>query len=210
MTKQIPYYEPQSADQLSANFFQTKLKGLYYFQTKKFNDERGFFAEIAKTPEIEKIIGQKFTIKQLNLAKSQSNVVRGLHAEAWNKLVTVISGEIFTAIVDIRPTSPTFKQKLYFKLGFNLTKQTGCGLFISQGLANSICVTLGPVNYLYAVDKLYSERDPSQDKAISLFDPQLNLDWPLPKEEMIISARDQQALNLADWLKATDKSAKKT
>jgi dTDP-4-dehydrorhamnose 3,5-epimerase-like enzyme len=48
------------------------------------------------------------------------------------------------------------------------------------------------------VDKLYKDRDPAGDQAISLFDPDLNIAWPTPKEEMVISERDRQAVTLRE------------
>ncbi|MEA2056719.1 MAG: dTDP-4-dehydrorhamnose 3,5-epimerase family protein, partial [Patescibacteria group bacterium] len=172
--------------------------GLFYFQTKKYNDKRGYFSEIVNLPELEQVIGHPFNIKQVNQARSQKNVVRGMHAEGWNKLVTVNSGLIFSVIADIRPDSVTYKQTEYFQLGFDQNEEHGCGLYISQGLANSICTLEGPVNYLYLVDRLYSERDEKDNLSISIFDPDLNIAWPIEKEIMILSKRDKTAVELKD------------
>lgn len=191
-------YQPTSDLQLSEHFYKTKIDGLFFFKSTKKNDERGFFSEIAKLPELEKVLGAEFKIKQVNHTRSQKNVVRGMHAEDWNKLVMVTSGLVFSAIADIRPDSDTFKTVEYFELGCDQQQEHGSGLFISKGLANSVCVLEEPLNYLYFVDKLYSERDPSGDQAISLFDEELAIDWPLPREQMILSKRDLEAVSLQE------------
>lgn len=199
MPDNVDYYTPNADLQVSDNFYKTSIKGLWYFKALKHNDERGFFSEIVKIPELEKVIGQPFNVKQVNHARSHEKVVRGMHAEGWNKLVTVTSGLIFSAIADIRPDSDTYKQTEYFKLGCEHEREFGNGLFISQGLANSIAVLQGPVSYIYLVDKLYRDRDQKDDRSISVFDPDLNVNWPLEPSEMVLSNRDKQAVQLKDF-----------
>jgi dTDP-4-dehydrorhamnose 3,5-epimerase len=194
--QQSSLYQPHSSLQLTPHFYRTPLKGLFYFQAKKHADQRGFFSEIIKLPELEQVVGFEFQPKQVNYAQSKTNVVRGLHAEGWNKLVTVVSGQIFSAIADIRPHSETYKQTVNFKLSYDENQNFGNGLFISQGLANSICVLQGPVRYLYLVDELYENRHKKDDLSISIFDPELDINWPLAREEMILSKRDENAVSL--------------
>ncbi len=201
MSEPIHYYQANDRLQVSDRFYQTKIKGLWYFQAPKLNDERGFFSEIVKLPELEKVIGHEFRVRQVNHARSQENVVRGLHAEGWNKLVTVTNGLIFSAIADIRQNSETYKQVAYFKLGYDHESESGNGLFISQGLANSIAVLKGPVSYIYLVDKLYQERDKKDELALSIFDEQLSVKWPIAKDDMVLSERDKQAVGLKELKK---------
>jgi dTDP-4-dehydrorhamnose 3,5-epimerase len=183
--------------QIGEFIYKTDFEGLFYIHHKKFNDERGFYAEISRLPEIENAINGSFVVKQVNLALSNVNVSRGLHAEGWNKLVTVITGESHCVLADIRPDSATFGQTELFVLGSSEKSLPG-SLFIPAGMANSLCVTAGPVNYLYCVDQLYSERDKVNDIAVSLFDPDLNISWPIPRSQMIISERDRQAITLRE------------
>lgn len=204
MTNFNSNYQPLPELQLSEHFFRTRLEGLLYFKAPKHNDERGFFSETVILPELEEILGQPFPIKQVNHARSQTKVVRGLHAESWNKLVTVICGSAISVIADLRPNSPTYKQHQTFELGSDQVEEYGSGLYIPQGLANSICVMQGPLSYLYLVDKLYNERSPQDELAVSLFDGELAIDWPIPKEEMILSERDKNAVSLRELLREND------
>lgn len=192
-------YQPKPDLQLSKNVFKTDIDGLYYIDFKKHNDNRGFFAELAKIPEIDTITGEDFTIKQSNLSYSYTNVVRGMHAEGWNKLVTVVTGTAFCALADIRPDSPTFSQVVNFQFSMlDADKGLSGGLYVAAGIANSICVLEGPVSYIYGVDKLYEDRDPSGDKAISIFDQDLNISWPIDEGDMILSDRDRDTITLRE------------
>lgn len=193
-------YQPAADLQISDHIFKTKINDLYYITIDKHNDERGFFSQIIVLKELEQVLGHSFAVKQVNYSNSKTNVVRGMHAEGWNKLVTVTHGKAFSALADIRPDSETFKQVEYFQLGFDLNPDKGAALYVPQGLANSICALEGPVDYIYLVDKLYSERDPAGDAALSIFDPALNIQWPLTREQMILSQRDIEAKSLEEIL----------
>jgi len=188
-------YQPTKDKQLTDNIYQTKIKGLFYLKRNSFSDNRGFFAELAHLSQIEKVIKNPFIIKQINHSQSLDNVIRGFHAENWNKLTFITAGLAFCVLVDIQPQSDTFTQTESFRLGFSDNALTG-SLFISSGIANSICVLKGPVEYTYCVDKLYKNRDKKGDQPISLFDPDLNISWPIPKQQMIISQRDKNAATL--------------
>lgn len=188
-------YKPSKERMVIEGVYETGIKGLWYWERKQFDDERGFFAEVAYPDKIEQLIDKPFVVKQVNHSRSLNRVVRGMHAENWKKLVTVIRGMAFCALADVRPESETFGKTVCFKLGFGEEALSG-SLLIEEGIANSFCVLDGPVDYIYFVDRLYSDRDLKGDVAISLFDPDLNIDWPLEKEEMILSERDKQSVTL--------------
>lgn len=188
-------FQPSVSLEIKDGVFKTKIDGLYYLSYNFVADERGFFAEVGHTHKIEAVTGQPFKIAQINHSRSNLNVVRGMHAEGWNKLTTVINGLAFSALADVRPESPTFGQMETFEFGPDNGGLKG-SLFISMGIANSVCVLKAPVDYIYCVDKLYRDRDPRGDQAISLFDPDLNIAWPIERGKMIISARDKDAVTL--------------
>lgn len=177
----------------------TSIEGLYFIPADERLDERGSFTQLGQVPAIESITGEPFVIKQFNLARSNKNVIRGFHAEQWNKLVTVASGSVYCVLVDIRQDSPTFMAQEHLLLGNQPDALTGM-LYISAGVANSVCVTEAPVNYLYAVDALYEDRDPQFDVALNLFDTTLAIQWPIDRDQMVISERDLQAQSLESFL----------
>jgi len=175
----------------------SQILGLKFFKQDLHADNRGFYTQLSIIPEIEAEIGEKFTTKQVNLSCSLANVIRGFHAEDWNKLAMVITGKAFCAFADLRPDSPTFGQTQTMVLGMAGDIEN-FSVFIPKGVANSFLVLEGPVNYLYCVDAIYADRDKSKDKAINLFDPDLNVSWPKPKEEMVISQRDKDSAALRE------------
>ena len=190
-------YTPSEEFRIRDGVFKTSIEGILYIERPIHSDERGFFSEVVKIPELEQMIGQVFVVKQVNHARSEQNVVRGIHAEGWNKYVSVITGLAFSAVVDVRPESATFGMKEYFLLGEGDKGLKGC-LFLPSGVGNSICVLEGPVDYLYLVDRLYADRDKSGYLAISLFDPDLNIPWPVSKDQMVISDRDKNSITLRE------------
>jgi len=166
------------------NFFKkTSLKGLLILERPTFEDGRGFFREVFHIDELEKLIGGKFNLAQWNHSCSKKGVIRGLHAENWNKIVYRVTGKMFTAVVDIRIESQTFGKVETFILD----DTNRIALFIPKGFANSVC-TMGDedVNYLYLVDAYY---DGTDTKAVAFDDPDLSIDWPV--KNPIVSQRDK-------------------
>ncbi|OGE30562.1 hypothetical protein A3C59_00240 [Candidatus Daviesbacteria bacterium RIFCSPHIGHO2_02_FULL_36_13] len=161
----------------------TAIDGLLIIEMPTHEDERGFFREVFHLNEVNEALGFEFKPVQMNHSRSKPNVLRALHAENWNKLVYPASGKMFAAIVDIRADSPTYKKVETF----NFDDSNKYALFISKGLANSICVNGDKdCDYIYLVDSYY---DGTDTKAIAFDDPSLNIDWPV--KNPIISKRDK-------------------
>lgn len=190
-------FKPTSENKVSETVHKTAIEGLYYIPHKHFPDDRGFYSELARTPEIDALTKETFVAKQFNQSRSNKNVIRGIHAEDWNKLVTITNGVCFCALVDLRKDSLTFGKSETLLLGTSGEALKG-SIFITKGIGNSFCVVEGPADYIYAVDQIYAERDTSNDLSINLFDPDININWPISKEDLIISDRDLQAVNLKD------------
>lgn len=194
----INYYTPKKDFEIADNIFKTRIDGLYYIKYKKFLDERGFFSQILEPERIRQAgINPDFQIKQVNLSVSKSKIARGIHSEGWNKLITVIQGHAFCALADVRRDSPTYKNVEYFDFIADPNSEWGESLYISKKIGNSVCAVEGPMHYLYGVDLLYHERNKADDLAVSIFDPDLNIQWPFAKEEMIISERDINSVTLS-------------
>lgn len=186
-------YIPQI--EIENGIFKTTISGLYYIERSKHQDDRGFFSEVARMSELDTITGNQFVVKQINHARSDVNVARGIHAEGWNKFIFITQGSCFCALADLRKDSTTFKSVETFQLGEGGLPGS---IYVPMGVGNSYLVTQGPMDYVYFVDRLYSERDTSGDAAISLFDPALNIEWPLSKDQMIISDRDKNSITIQD------------
>jgi len=166
----------------------TTLPGLFRIERPMRQDERGFFHEVVRPEELNQVTGLDFQVRQVNHSHSIKGVVRGLHAERWNKIVWVARGRAFSAIVDIRPESPTFGRHETFELD----DQNGLALFIPEGFANSVCA-LTEIDYVYLVSKVY---DGSDTTAVAWDDPDIAVSWP--NSDPIISERDRHNPRLRD------------
>jgi len=168
----------------------TSIPGLLILERPIQKDDRGFYREVFHNDELEKLSGVKFNGIQMNHAYSKPGVIRGIHAERWNKIIYPVTGEVFIAIVDIRSDSPTFGKVETFKVN----DENRIGLFIPNGLANSLCV-IGEksVDYIYLVDVYW---DGSDTRAIAWDDPDLAIDWPI--KDPILSERDKNNPKLRD------------
>lgn len=165
------------------NIKTTTIPGLLILQRPIQNDQRGFFREVFRRDELEKVTGIKFEDVQMNHSHSLPGVIRGIHAEQWNKIIYPVTGSAYLAIVDLRPDSPTFSKVETF----NINDQNRIGLFIANGLANSLCaIGEKPVDYIYLVDVYW---DGTDTRAIAWDDPDLNINWPI--KNPILSERDK-------------------
>jgi len=194
----IHKYIPSHQNEIAPGLHKTQIEGLFYIPHRKFSDIRGNYAEVARIPQIDAFLDNEFVIKQLNISSSKINVIRGFHAENWNKLLTVIDGTCFCAWADFRPDSPTFGDIVTLVVGDQNGDAVFGSMFVSSGIGNSFAVLKGPAHYLYAVDELYANRDESGDVAISVFDPDLDVPWPIERDQVIISDRDLQAISLRE------------
>ncbi|MEK7616954.1 MAG: dTDP-4-dehydrorhamnose 3,5-epimerase family protein [Patescibacteria group bacterium] len=168
----------------------TSIDGLLILERPIFKDKRGFFRELFRKDDLENFLGIKFEPVQMNHSYSIPGVIRGIHAEEWNKIIYPLSGEVFIAIVDLRENSSTFAKVETFKIN----DERRIGLFVPIGLANSFCVTGEKgVDYAYLVDAYWDGRD---TRAIAWDDPDLAIKWPISNP--IISQRDRKNPYLRD------------
>lgn len=173
---------------MTDNIFQTSLPGLLRIERPLRHDERGFFHEVVHPGDLSELTGKTFEVKQVNHSRSKKGVLRGLHAERWDKIVWIARGRAFSAIADIRPDSPTFGRYE----SFELSEDNGLALYLPEGVANSI-YALTDIDYIYLVNKVY---DGSDTSAIAWDDPDIGVAWP--DTNPIISQRDRQNPSLRD------------
>jgi dTDP-4-dehydrorhamnose 3,5-epimerase len=165
----------------------TDITGLLIVRFPTHGDERGFFRQTYQIRELAQALDREPVLRQGNHSHSQPGVLRGFHAEPWDKLIYVVRGLAFAAIADIRPESPTFGEVRTFMLGEPPRGQQ-VRLFVIEGLANSFC-TLGngPVDYLYDVSDYWDPRLPK--RSVAWDDPDLRVRWPI--ENPVLSSADQ-------------------
>jgi dTDP-4-dehydrorhamnose 3,5-epimerase len=132
---------------------------------------------------------------QDNQSYSTKGVLRGLHFQtgesAQAKLVRVIKGEVLDVAIDLRADSKTFGQ--HFSL--RISDKNNLQLFIPRGFAHGFIVLSDNAIFQYKCDNYY---DKAAEGGIHYADPDLNIDWILPHEQLIVSDKDIELLNLAD------------
>ena len=162
----------------------TQIAGLFVVRWDTHGDERGFFRQTYQRTELEQALGRAPTFRQGNHSRSGADVLRGFHAEPWDKLVYVVRGRAFCAIADIRPDSPTFGEAATFLLGD--APGEWIRLYVSEGLANSF-LTLEDTDYLYDVTDEF--RPGIVKPSVAWDDPDLDVAWPV--DEPLLSEADR-------------------
>jgi dTDP-4-dehydrorhamnose 3,5-epimerase len=149
-------------------------------------DDRGYFKESYNLQDFEEFL-PGVTFVQDNESKSSRGVLRGLHFQkqphAQAKLIRTIQGSIWDVAVDIRPDSPTFKQCCFAEISEKNHHQ----FFVPRGFAHAFLVISETAIVQYKTDNIY---DPQSDAGIHPHDPDLNIPWPLPREEHLLSEKD--------------------
>jgi dTDP-4-dehydrorhamnose 3,5-epimerase len=173
-------------------FIKGKLAGTYIIEPDVFPDSRGFFLETYSKREFEKA-GINLDFVQDNWSRSVKNTVRGLHYQinpGQDKLVRVVSGEIFDVAVDIRLNSPTFGQWE----GCCLSVENKRQFFIPKGFAHGFCVVSDTADLMYKCSEFYSPKD---ERGIIWNDPEIGIEWPIDGMP-ILSKRDLASPTLKD------------
>lgn len=171
-----------------------QLSGALLLEPKVFKDPRGFFFETWQEGRYQEA-GLPTHYVQDNTSYSSRGVLRGLHFQyprAQGKLVTVLLGEIFDVIVDIRVGSPTFGKWE----GFKLSSENNLQLWVPKGFAHGFCVTSEKALVIYKVTEVYH---PEEECSVLWNDPDLKIDWP--KLDFQLSAKDQKGKNLKEYSK---------
>jgi dTDP-4-dehydrorhamnose 3,5-epimerase len=170
----------------------TALPGLLLIKPNTFRDERGFFIESWQSDRYQTLGVPENTWAQDNVSHSKKGVLRGLHFQiprAQGKLITVLQGEIYDVVVDIRVGSPTFGQHL----GFNLSDKNLHQLWIPKGFAHGFLVLSDLAIVSYKASELYY---PEDEKTLIWNDPALSISWPLSNISPTVSEKDMRGLSL--------------
>lgn len=172
----------------------TDFQGLYVLTPRVFTDERGYFFE-AFNARTFLSLGFDVSFVQDNQSYSTRGVLRGMHYQnapyAQTKLVRVLSGVIWDVALDLRRDHPTFGK--YF--GVELSSENKKQLLVPKGFAHGFITLSDEAEVLYKCDV---HHQPDVEGGIIFDDPAINIDWRLPQEEFIISAKDQRNLQLVD------------
>ena len=166
-------------------FTELPLAGAYLVDLEPRRDDRGFFARAFCADEFMKL-GLKAGIVQANLSQNvRRGTVRGMHYQkaphAEAKFVRCVHGEIYDAIIDLRPDSPTYLRWT----GVELTRENRRMLYVPEGFAHGYQALTDDSEVLYLVTEFYS---PAFESAIRWNDPLFAIAWPLA--DVTLSPKD--------------------
>jgi dTDP-4-dehydrorhamnose 3,5-epimerase len=175
------------------NIETTSIKDLLIINPSVYNDERGYFYESYNQRFLrDKGIYTNFV--QDNQSYSTKNVLRGLHFQTiapQAKLVRCVVGEVYDVVVDLRKSSETYKQWYGVKLSDENKKM----MFVPKGFAHGFLTISDYAIFQYKCDELYM---PTADAGVNFKDEELNIDWLVDINELIISEKDRVLPRLVD------------
>jgi dTDP-4-dehydrorhamnose 3,5-epimerase len=174
----------------------TKFGSVKIFIPDVHVDERGFFMESFNS-EIQNELGVDF--RQDNHSKSYKNVLRGLHyqwAPPMGKLLRVVKGSGLDCIVDIRQESPTFGEHELFLL----TENNYYELWVPPGFAQGFLALEDDTHLCYKASALYNG---DAEGALHPLDMQLDINWGIEHDQIILSDKDKAAQSFGDYLEKT-------
>lgn len=167
-----------------------KLDGAEKIELPLLSDERGFFKEVIRVSEVEKLTGKAFNPKQMNHSKSSKNTLRGIHRAPWSKLIYVTKGKVQSVLVDLREDSPTFGKYQSVVLG----DDNRVALFVPAFVGNSYLVLSEEADYIYLTDQEWSA---NKETGILWNDEELGIKWML-EEEPMLSQKDRTNPRLSE------------
>lgn len=166
---------------------ETKLKDCFIVEPFMFRDNRGYFFESFNEEKFEQLTGQNGKFVQDNESSSSYGVIRGLHFQkgiyAQAKLVRVLEGKVLDVAVDLRETSPTYKQWV----AVELSRENNLQLYIPRGFAHGFSVLSERAVFVYKCDNFYHKE---AEGGVRFDDPSLKIDWQIPKDKMVLSEKD--------------------
>ena len=165
----------------------TKIEGLKLIRPNIYKDDRGYFFESYSQKKFEEIVCNTVFVQD-NESSSKYGVLRGLHYQkppfAQAKLVRVIKGKVLDVAVDIRTNSITYGKHF----AVELSDENRLQIFIPHGFAHGFVALSKEVICQYKCDNYYS---PDHAEGIKWDDEQLNINWKLPYEDIILSDKDK-------------------
>jgi dTDP-4-dehydrorhamnose 3,5-epimerase len=168
----------------------TAIPGVVVFVPQPHVDRRGFFSRTFDAEAARQVGIDPADFVQDSISRSAKGVIRGLHVRVGageSKLVRCSSGAIYDVVVDLRPSSPTYRQWL----SFDLDGVSQRSIYIPAGCAHGFQALTEPADTSYRMDR---EHDPSEDLTIAYNDPDIGVTWPLPVTIMSDSDRTAKPL----------------
>lgn len=167
------------------------IPGMLIIDLVMHGDDRGWFKESFQAEKLQALgFPKDFTIVQNNVSSNRERgVTRGIHAEPWNKYISLTRGSAFVAIVDLR------KGETFGALE-TLELTPARAIYVPKGCGNSYQTLTPDVEYSYLVDSHWSPE--ASYTFVNLNDADLAIQWPITLDQCIISDKDKSHPQLKD------------
>lgn len=173
-------FDPSQYNELTVT--EAAIPGFYVVKLPVHGDNRGWFKENYQQQKMTALGLPSFEVVQNNFSyNDQRGATRGLHAEPWEKFISVANGSVFGAWVDLRAGAS-------FGKTFSCEINPGVAVFVPRGVANGYQTLEDNVTYTYLVNAHWSSD--AKYTFVNLFDPALAIDWPISQDQAIISDKD--------------------
>lgn len=162
---------------------ETIIPGFFEVDLIVHGDNRGWFKENYQKEKLEALGLPEFNVVQNNFSyNAEKGIARGLHAEPWEKFISVANGRVFGAWVDLRPGA-----SFGTVLTIEITPEKA--VFVPRGVANGYQTLEENVTYAYLVNDHWSPE--AKYTFVNMRDPDLRIEWPIPISDGLISDKDK-------------------
>ncbi len=171
---------------------ETPIPGLLVFDLPLPGDNRGWFKENWQREKMTALGLPDFGPVQNNVSSNDEvGVTRGIHAEPWDKFVSVVHGRVFAAWVDLREGAS-------FGSVFTIEIDPATAVFVPRGVANSYQTLEPETVYSYLVNDHWSPDAGAKYTFLNLADETVAIPWPIPLGQAILSDKDRAHPRLAE------------
>ena len=177
---------------------ETGIEGLKVVDLAVHGDPRGWFKENWQRAKMTALGIPDLRVVQNNVSYNEKRgVTRGIHAEPWDKFISVARGSVFGAWVDLREGSETYGKV------FTCTLDPSKAIYVPRGVGNSFQALEDGTAYTYLVDAHWSLELKKTYTFVNLADPELDIQWPIPLDQATVSEADLNHPMLRDVVPMT-------
>ena len=170
----------------------TNIPGMLVFDLSVHGDSRGWFKENWQRAKQTGLGLPDLGPVQNNISfNAGRGVTRGIHAEPWDKYISVATGSVFGAWVDLRPGES-------FGEVYTCVIDPSKAIYVPRGVGNSFQALEDGTAYTYLVNAHWSAELKKTYTFVNLADPELGIDWPIPLSECELSEADKHHPMLKD------------
>jgi dTDP-4-dehydrorhamnose 3,5-epimerase len=169
------------------NITETKIKGVFVVEPRRFEDERGFFAPSFRAADFaERGMESRFVETNISFSRRRGTI-RGMHYQAaphgQAKLVRCTRGAVYDVAVDLRPDSETYGQWV----AAELTDENRRMLYVPGDCGHGFQTLADDTEVFYMVSSPYN---PASGRGFRWDDPAFRVEWP-DTEERVVIERDR-------------------